>query len=302
LLSEYTSKIAELNERLLQLEKEKLQLKKQSLSLNLKRTTANTDVQTETSGLGSQSPEESTGEIESNENSGSGTCDSFHTANSDCFLTPSLFLGKTVLTPSPSTSPKTTTFPPIVSQEEAENFDANESKLSLKNHLMSDSGVCLESNNHSEQSANNSRESAALSAAQTQTEAILIFEDDSVSTNSSHLFYDNLLASQMQGLQEKITEKKADIMRCLENGANKEILDEKINELQDLQRDFVKMEMRMQEFTPRAEHDDPRLNPLVMSSYSTRNNSLTHNMIAQQLMARSLPVMEGSISGLGIRE
>lgn len=305
LLSEYSSKIAEMNDRLLQLEKEKLQLKKQSLSLNLKRTTANSDAQTETCGMSSGSPSLKSMVCES----GSGTCDSFHTANSDCFLTPSLFLGKSDVivnnilpTPSPSSSPKTTTFPQNASASQ-EDLEANESKLSLKNHLMSDSGVCLESNNHHDQSANNSKEiGGTLSAAQTQTEAILIFEDDCLSTNSSHLYFDNLLASQMLSLQEKISEKKTEIMNSLETGVDKKVLDEKINQLQDLQRDFVKMEIRMQEFTPRAEHADPLLNPLVVSSYSTRNNSLTHNMIAQQLMARSLPVMEGSISGLGIRK
>lgn len=239
-------------------ELEKLQLKKQSMSLHLRHTTACTDVQTDTSGLGGSKSyatdtSTTTGTLE--------TCDTFHTANSDCSFASALpspfpekddvIVNNILPTPSPSISPTTTSMP----QEDIPETDSNDnsgitsSKLTLnKKHLMSDSGVCLESNNNL--MCNRNDPSSSSNVAHTQTSPIkLIFEDDNLSTNSSQTFYDYLLAAQMHHLSDKIATKKADILRSIEIGLSKEVLDEKINQLQELQRDYVRYEMRMQEYT-----------------------------------------------------
>lgn len=271
MLTDATQKIAEMDEQIHLLEKEnhellkqktkeeleKLQLKKQSLSLNLKHTTAHTDVQTDTSGLGgcksySSDSQTNTATLE--------TCDTFHTANSDCSFASALpspeksnVIVNILPTPSPSISPTTTSLPQDLPDSDPNDSSEIPSKLTLKNHLMCDSGVCLEANVLVCNKTDNDTEpeqSSSNGAAQTQPAPIkLIFEDDNLSTNSSQTFYDYLLAAQMHHLCEKIAAKKADIMRSLEVGCNKEVLDEKINQLQELQRDYVRYEMRMQEYT-----------------------------------------------------
>jgi len=41
-------------------------------------------------------------------------------------------------------------------------------------------------------------------------------------------------------------------------------------------------------------------NPLTMSTYSTRNNSLTASMFSQHIMTRSLPTIDGSFQSLAM--
>lgn len=50
----------------------------------------------------------------------------------------------------------------------------------------------------------------------------------------------------MGKLREEIAGKKAKIMKLLEMGGEKSTLDTMINELQELQKDVVRMEMRLE--------------------------------------------------------
>lgn len=221
MLEQCHRKIEEMNEKLKRLEienrlllaqksheeMERLQKKKQSLTLTLKNTTCTNDVQTDTTGL-----------TEGAKTTGTETCDTFHTANSDCSFASAL--------PSP--------FPP---KTEAHRTPASEVS-SLPDDgkaLMSDSGVCLETKIH---------EPPTTSVV--HPIAKHCFDGDNLSTSSSHNFYEQLLHSQMGKLREEIAGKKAKIMKLLEMGGEKSALDMMINELQDLQKDIVKMEMRLE--------------------------------------------------------
>lgn len=144
----------------------------------------------------------------------------------------------------------------------------------------------------------------------------------------------------MGKLREEIAAKKAKIMKILEMGGEKSTLNTMINELQELQKEYVKMEIRLEnsrgkninlypsrwlnffsctdgclsdgEMSPElrevtgstTDSDESRHNPLTMSSMSTRNNSLTASMFANHIMTRSLPTIEGSFQSLSqaIRE
>lgn len=203
-------------------ELERIQLKKQSLTLDLKHTTTS-DVQTDTKGL-SSSNEARTTETE--------TCDTFHTANSDCSFASAL--------PSP--------FPPRQIPENVCELPTSEDDGKT---VMSDSGVCLENNN----SSNSNKVSATIEPQTSSTHhqhplVKHIFDgDDNLSTNSSqnnNNFYEQILRAQMDKLREDIAIKKAEIMRVLETGGDKALLDLMINELQELQKEFVKIEMRIE--------------------------------------------------------
>lgn len=287
-------------------ELERIQLKKQSMTLSLKNTTTTTDVQTDTLGL-----------PEGAKTSGTETCDTFHTANSDCSFASAL--------PSP--------FPPKVETHHTPASDVSSLPDDGK-ALMSDSGVCLD--------AKINEASASSSAAHPLVNHRL--EADNLSTNSSHNFYEQLLQSQMGKLRVEIAAKKAKIMKILEMGGEKSSLDTMINELQDLQKDYVKMEMRLEnsrgeifnlqanlsppsqchsffcpfrladgcvsdgemstelrEVTGSSTDSDERHNPLTMSTMSTRNNSLTASMFSHH-MTRSLPSIEGSFQSQSLRE
>ena len=50
----------------------------------------------------------------------------------------------------------------------------------------------------------------------------------------------------MNKLTTKIASKKAEIMKVLELGGDKRALDVMINGLQDLQKDYIKLEIRME--------------------------------------------------------
>lgn len=289
-------------------ELERLHLKKQSMTLQLKHTTSTTDVQTDTLGL----PDDA-------KNSGTESCDTFHTANSDCSFASAL--------PSP--------FPPRA--ESHQTPDTSELPVDGK-ALMSDSGVCLDT------------KIQELPTTSTVVVHPIIrngFDGDNMSTNSSQNFYEQLLQSQMAKLREKIASKKAEIMKILETGGKKSTLDEMINELEELQKENVKLEMRLEAsrgkktfkcfslgirktFSPSphlsstdgcisdgemstelrseangcstTDSDESRHNPLAMSTMSTRNNSLTASMFAQHIMTRSLPTIEGSFQSQSLRE
>lgn len=107
-------------------------------------------------------------------------------------------------------------------------------------HVMSDSGVCLESSNHLK----------IISQQYDPLQNNKRIDDDNTSTNSSQTCYENFLNSHMTILRNKMTSKKAEIMGCL---GEKNMLDTKINELQELQKDYVKLEMRLQECNGRGE-------------------------------------------------
>lgn len=203
-------------------ELERIQLKKQSLTLDLKHTTTS-DVQTDTMGLCSPNNARTT-ETE--------TCDTFHTANSDCSFASAL--------PSP--------FPPRQQEHQTpDNICELPTSEDDGKTLMSDSGVCLENNNTS------NKVSAIIepqtSSSQQHHPKHIFDGDDNLSTNSSqnnNNFYEQILRAQMDKLREEIAIKKAEIMRILEMGGDKTRLDEMINELQELQKEFVKIEMRLE--------------------------------------------------------
>lgn len=186
-------------------ELDRIQMRKQLMTLSLKNTTLSTDVQTDTTGL----PE--TTETE--------TCDTFHTANSDCSFASAL--------PSP--------FPPRTESHRTPASDISELPEDGK-ALMSDSGVCLDAKTHE----------PPTSSAVVHPLARHCFDGDNMSTNSSQNFYEQLLQSQMTKLREGIAGKKAEIMKILETGGRKSALDDMINELEELQKDYVKLEMRLE--------------------------------------------------------
>lgn len=228
-LEECHRKIEEMDERLKSLEAEnrllltqksqeeleRIQMKKQSLTLSLKNTTLTSHVQTDTSGLVNTTETE--------------TCDTFHTANSDCSFESAL--------PSP--------FPPKAEHHQTPASDADKiSELPEDGKaLMSDSGVCLDAKIH---------EPSASSTLVAHPIARHCYDGDNLSTNSSHNFYEQLLQSQMGKLRDEIAGKKAEIMKVLESGGDKATLDDMINELQELQKDYVKLEMRLE--TSRGKH------------------------------------------------
>lgn len=219
LLEQCQKKIEEMDEAMKQLEAEnrllltqksqeeleRIQLKKQSMTLSLKNTTCTSDVQTDTAGL-----------VDVLKTTGTETCDTFHTANSDCSFASAL--------PSP--------FPPRAEPHRTPVSDVSSLPEDGK-ALMSDSGVCLETK-ISEPSASSAVHLIAKHC----------FDGDNVSTSSSQNFFE--LQSQMRKLREEIAEKKAKIMKMLEMGGEKSTLDAMINELQELQKDYVKMEIRLE--------------------------------------------------------
>lgn len=314
LLEQCHRKIEEMDEKLKQLEAEnrllltqkskeeleRLQTKKQSMSLSLKNTTCTSDVQTDTLGL-----------PEGLQTTGTETCDTFHTANSDCSFGSAL--------PSP--------FPPRLESHQTPLSEAS-SLPEDGNALMSDSGVCLDTKTNEPPTTSTAHPIAKHR-----------FEGDNLSTNSSQNFYEQLLQSQMVKLQEEIAGKKATIMKILELGGEKAALDAMINELQELQKDYVKLEMRLEisrgknfnfveldslrptflstdgcvsdgemstelrEVTGSpTDSDETRPNPLTMSTLSTRNNSMTASLFSHNIMSRSLPTIEGSLSSQTLRE
>lgn len=244
MLEQCHRKIEELHEKLTKLETEnrlllthksqeeqdRIQLKKQSLTLNLRNKTS--DVQTDTLGLKDSNGAQTT-ETE--------TCDTFHTANSDCSFASAL--------PSP--------FPPR--QEHQDDDDSQDSEVKdmatntetmsdINGHpveqedktVMSDSGVCLENNKVPEPEPQTSSSCAVQNTLMKH-----LYDGDNLSTHSSQIFYEQLLNTQMDKLREKIATKKAEIMRILEMGGEKSKLDDMINDLQELQKEFVKYEMRL---------------------------------------------------------
>lgn len=257
-------KIEELHEKLRQLETEnrslltqksqeeleRIQLKKQSLTLNLKNKTS--DVQTDTLGLTASNGAQTT-ETE--------TCDTFHTANSDCSFAsalPSPFPPRnqdsmdeqqeektmTAVDINESSSNSTTTSAVILLPGKQQQPQQDDGKA-----LMSDSGVCLENNNNTNNNNNsNSKvpEPQASSSFTVQNNLMKhLYDGDNLSTHSSQIYFEQLLNTQIDKLRERIAEKKAEIMRILETGGDKSKLDDMINELQELQKDFVKYEMRL---------------------------------------------------------
>lgn len=239
MLEQCHRKIEEMDERLKKLEAEnrllltqksqeeleRINLKKQTLTLPLKNTTTtcSTDVQTDTSGL-----------VDGAKTTGTETCDTFHTANSDCSFASAL--------PSPF-PPKATTSEAVPAKASLQTPASDASSLpedpkALK-ALMSDSGVCLDTKAH-DVTAPSTSSSAQHPLAKNS------FDGDNLSTSSSHNLYEQLLHSQMNKLREEIATKKARIMRILEMGGEKATLDTMINDLQELQKDYVKMEMRLE--------------------------------------------------------
>lgn len=236
LLEQCHRKIEEMDERLKQLEAEnrllltqksqeeleRISQKKQTMTLPLKNTTTTTssDVQTDTSGL-----------VDGAKTSGTETCDTFHTANSDCSFASAL--------PSPF-PPKATTSEAVPAKAALQTPASDASSLPEDpKALMSDSGVCLDTKVHEVTAA-------STSSSVQHPLAKNSFDGDNMSTSSSHNLYEQLLHSQMNKLSEEIATKKARIMRILEMGGGKATLDMMINELQELQKDYVKMEMRLE--------------------------------------------------------
>lgn len=223
-------------------ELEKLQLKKQSFSLALRNTTSSSDVQTDTSGLVVKDGSDTT------------TCDTFHTANSDCSFASAL--------PSPfpprDSSLLLTPVPSVTSTIEEEEIPVDDEDLSLANNnqVMSDSGVCLDG---LAKLADQQPAASALSreiSIPLAVNRLLRYDEDNLSTSSSQAFYDHLFSSQMQKLNTKIASKKAEIMKVLELGGDKRALDEMINGLQDLQKDYIKLEIKMENGRGKFKHSN----------------------------------------------
>lgn len=220
-------------------ELEKLQLKKQSFSLALKNTTLSSDVQTDTSGLVMKDSSDTT------------TFDTFHTANSDCSFASAL--------PSPfpprDSSLLLTPVPSVTSTIEEEDLPVDDEDLSLANNnqVMSDSGVCLDG------LAKAAEQQPAASASKrdipfpSAVNRLLRYDEDNLSTSSSQAFY-YMFSSPMLKLNAKIDTKKAEIMKILELGGDKSTLDEMINDLQDLQKDYIKLEIRMENGRGKFKH------------------------------------------------
>jgi len=207
-------------------ELERIQMKKQSMKLDLKCTTSSTDVQTDTMGLALTTSTASAA-TSNCQTSGTETCDTFHTANSDCSFASAL--------PSP--------FPPKGEhQQQQQQQQSPTSELPEDGQtVMSDSGVCLDTKPAVPQASSTA---ASLNAAPHVVKTI--YDGGDSESCSSQNFYEQLLQSQMEKLREKVAAKKAEIMKLLEMGGEKSTLDKMINELQELQMDFVKMEMRLE--------------------------------------------------------
>lgn len=220
------SQLEEQNQNLLtqksQHEIDLIQMKKQSLSLDLKKTTASTEAQTD-----ALSPNQIT---DDNSDTTLGTYETFHTANSDCSFVSAL--------PSPVVLPITLA---VVNTS----MPTPSPSIQDDDRLMSDSGVSFETNNKYNTMASTSDH--ILNHKNSDDDNLSSHSSTKTSSSSSEIDCKNFTLYDFNVLRQKIAAKKAEIMSNLESEAEKEGLNAKINELQELQKQFVKIEIKMQE-------------------------------------------------------
>lgn len=236
LLSKSTQKMEEIDLRLSQLEEQNqnlltqksqheidlIQMKKQSLSLDLKKTTASTEAQTDALSLNEITDDNSDTTL--------GTYETFHTANSDCSFVSAL--------PSPVVLPTSLAVVNI-------SMPTPNPAIQDDDRLMSDSGVSFETNNKYNTMASTSNH--ILNRKNSDDDNLSSHSSTKTSSSSSEIDCKNFTLYDFNVLRQKIAAKKAEIMTNLESEAEKEGLNAKINELQELQKQFVKIEIKMQE-------------------------------------------------------
>jgi hypothetical protein len=92
--------------------------------------------------------------------------------------------------------------------------------------------------------------------------------DGNMSSSSSSTETNNYMANfsvfEMNMLRQKIATKKAEIMKCLELECDKKILDDKIAKLQDYQKQFINIEVKMQEYERSLNRNGERCRQFVI--------------------------------------
>uniref|UniRef100_T1P9L0 Kinesin motor protein n=1 Tax=Musca domestica TaxID=7370 RepID=T1P9L0_MUSDO len=320
MLNTSTAKIAHVDESLLQIEEELLTLfserkekeleldtlnkKKDSLQLQLsKRYTTDMNVQTENDVSHSETYET--------------TCDTFHTAQTNCSNLGSPTIAEDDITPlsnctlssgeiedddtiSDSGIRKSKTSSPTSSDtnstEPNSKVSAAKSLAPVSDAIMSDSGVCLDSMRHI-----NSLQTGAISGITNSScgevaDIAVCNSDDETGSCSSCEMNTNAEGLQsscpMHNLRCKIAAQKALIMKNLEMNVNKAELDEQIAELQELQKRYVKMERHALEHANNTE--DHHLCCQTMQEYDPNeednndsNTQMSH--MTMSTMTRSWP-------------
>lgn len=206
-LTDSSNKLCDLDSKITELEKEsvKLNLKKSELELaELEAKKKSLDLELKP-----------VGDDQKNFQSANTTTDTltFHTANSDCSI------------PSPSKLDFTTC-----------NNDSSSLTVVNPEKAMSDSGVCLDSQKINTIISSSPKNSSTKS---TTDDESCFSDDNSLGGGGGISMQDRT----MNRLRENIAQQKAKIMKNLEKDSNKAVLDEQIEILQDLQKDYLKMEL-----------------------------------------------------------
>ncbi|XP_065367327.1 kinesin-like protein Klp98A [Calliphora vicina] len=288
ILKASTTKIAQVDETLLQIEEQleklrlqrlqkeadndDLQMKKESLKLSLNRkSTTDMNVQTEN-------------DISSRTDTYETTCDTFHTAQTNCSNLSSPTIAEDEITPLSSCTLSSGEIEDDVddlndneddddtisdgirksksspSSSMATNTDTHSSSkggsirknLNVPNAVMSDSGVCLDTVKSSNPNhLNDLTTSTNMPLDNDNVLHAACNSDDETASCSSCEISANSDSMQphcpMHSLRRKIAAQKALIMKNLEMNVNKAMLDEQIAELQELQKRCVKIEKHMLE-------------------------------------------------------
>ncbi|XP_038110780.1 kinesin-like protein Klp98A isoform X2 [Culex quinquefasciatus] len=385
-MAELDVKIAELeqlNQELLvqrsQVEMEQIQRKKQSMTLNLSRTTDSEGQRTDSGGDTDHSLQDGATSLAPRTLE---TCDTFHTANSDCSFVSAL-----------NTPALQSLIPTPSSTDGTESHESDYEEASHGQGGMSDSGVSFETNkvgeggklngkllfqsddhcllltastpnskyakktlivngsnieisaggrvggssDESDENSNHGKGQSGggqllrLSASNQSNKGSVrteIFdirhgihplrasdeEDDdedgsSVDNSSITSSTANLILCEMNLLRESIATKKAEIMKILETNGDKTNLDGKINELQELQKRIVQLEIKIQDVEKSClsdgegaidsirdlpgsftDSDDSRVNSCIYPDYLRRQQASLY----APSVTRSLPSIEGS--------
>ncbi|XP_073813304.1 kinesin-like protein 98A isoform X1 [Musca autumnalis] len=320
MLNSSTAKIAQVDENLLQIEEElqsllserkekemeneTLNMKKESLQLQLnKRCTTDMNVQTEIDVSHSETYET--------------TCDTFHTAQTNCSNLGSPTIAEDDITPlsnctlssgeiedddtisdsgmkksktsSPTSSTTNSTEPN--SKSSVASGSVRRSLAAVPDAVMSDSGVCLDSVRNV-----NLLQTGGDAVANGGCDVALCNSDDETGSCSSCEMNTNADGMHsncpMHNLRCKIAAQKALIMKNLEMNVNKAELDEQIAELQELQKRYVKMEKHAMEHANSM--DDHHLCCQTMQEYDQNdednNESNTQtSYLSVSNMTRSWP-------------
>ncbi|KAI8127047.1 Kinesin-like protein Klp98A [Lucilia cuprina] len=288
ILKASTTKIAQVDENLLQIEEQlemlrlqrlqkeadhdnDLQMKKENFKLNLnKKSTTDMNVQTEN-------------DISSRTDTYETTCDTFHTAQTNCSNLSSPTIAEDEITPlssctlssgeidddddindddddtisdgirksksSPSSSMATNT-----DTQSSSKSGSIRKNLNVPNAVMSDSGVCLDavvkSSNLNHIHDLTTSTNMPLDNDNPLHHATCNSDDETASCSSCEISANSDSVQThcpMHSLRRKIAAQKALIMKNLEMNVNKTMLDEQIAELQELQKRYIKIEKHMLE-------------------------------------------------------